>query len=298
MRPIQIITDSCSDLTPGLMDRYHIDYAQMNTVYEGKTSPANLAWSADEVHALYGIMRGGNRVTTTQVPVEEFNRVFRKYLDAGTDIVYVGCSLKQSGSVNTAAVLAKKLMAEYPGSQISCIDSLHACMGEGMLAIEAAKCAAEGASVDRITDFVKERRRFLHQFCTVHSLDALRRAGRVKASSAFFGNLLGVKPILVTDVDGEQAAFKKVKGRTASLKEIVALLKQNITDPQDQTVYLAHSDCDPTEVEAVRSMILAEIPCRDVYVGYIGPIIGASIGPDAIAVFGFGKEITFKVGEN
>ena len=31
---------------------------------------------------------------------------------------------------------------------------------------------------------------------------------------------------------------------------------------------------------------------------YIGPIIGASIGPDAFAIFGFGKEVTFALGEN
>ena len=32
-------------------------------------------------------------------------------------------------------------------------------------------------------------------------------------------------------------------------------------------------------------------------VGYIGPIIGASIGPDAVAIFGFGKPVTFNQGE-
>ena len=126
MRNIKIITDSCSDLTTELMERYDIDYAQMNTVYNGKTSPADLAWSPEEVHAFYGIMRGGGRVTTTQVPVDEFNRVFRKYLDAGCDIVYIGCSLKQSGSVNTASVLAKKLAEEYKDARVACIDSLHA----------------------------------------------------------------------------------------------------------------------------------------------------------------------------
>lgn len=296
MRKIQIITDSCSDLTVELMERYGIDYARMNTVYEGKTSPADLSWTADEVHALYGIMRSGNRITTTQVPVEEFNKVFRKYLDNNTDIVYIGCSLKQSGSVNTAKVLAKKLMEEYPGSEISCIDSLHASMGEGLLAIDAAEFAKSGASVKEITEYVLNRRKYLHQAVTVHSLDALRRAGRVKASAAFFGNLLGVKPILVTDADGEQAAFKKVKGRAASLKEIVSLLKENLIDSQDQVIYMAHSDCDPGEIEFVKNLVKSEIPCKDVYVGYIGPIIGASIGPDAVALFGFGKEITYRVG--
>ena len=297
MRKVQIITDSCSDLTPELMERYHIDYAKMNTVYEGKTAQADLAWTAEDVHKFYDIMRGGGRITTTQVPMEEFDRVFRKHLDAGSDIVYIGCSVKQSGSVNTASVLARKLKEEYPDAAIYCIDSLRACMGEGILAIDAAEYAQTGAAADDVAEYVKGRRNQLRQFCAVHTLDYLKRAGRVKASAAFFGNLLGVKPIIVADADGEQAAFKKVKGRAASLTEIVALLKENITGEETQTVYVAHADCDPAEVEKVKELIRKEIPCKDIYVGTIGPIIGASIGPDAVAVFGFGKEQTYRIGE-
>ncbi|MBR0235517.1 MAG: DegV family protein [Clostridia bacterium] len=297
MRKVQIITDSCSDLTPELMDRYHIDYAKMNTVYNGVTSPADLSWTADDVHKFYDIIRGGERITTTQVPLDEFNRVFRKYLDAGCDIVYVGCSLKQSGSVNTASVLAKDLMREYAGSTIHCIDSLRSCVCEGMLAIEASKYAEGGASADEVAQFVSEKRNKTRQFCTVHTLDYLKRAGRVKGSAAFFGNLLGVKPILVADADGEQAAFKKVKGRVPSFNEIVSLLKEHIVDGENQTVYLAHADCKPEEVEMLKDLIKREVPCKDIYVCYIGPIIGASVGPDAIAVFAFGDEQTFRVNE-
>ena len=298
MRKVKIITDSCSDLSPDLLEKYNIDYAKMNTVYEGKTTPADLYWTPEEVHALYGVMRDGNRVTTTQVPVEEFDRIFRKYLDEGYDIVYIGCSVKQSGSVNTAQVLSKKLLAEYPDAKIVCVDSLHASMGEGLLAIDAAVYAQnKDKTAEEIGAYATERRKFLRQCVTVHSLDALKRAGRVKASAAFFGNLFGVKPILVTDVDGEQAAFKKVKGRNASLAEIVNMTKEDIVDPEKQVVYLSHSDCAEEEVDYVVDLIKKEIPCIDVHVGYIGPIIGASIGPDAFAIFSFGKQITFKVGE-
>ena len=297
MKKVQIITDSCSDLTPELMERYSIDYAQMNTVYEGKTAPADLSWTAQDVHKFYDIMRNGGRITTTQVPVEEFNRVFRKYLDQGCDIVYIGCSLKQSGSVNTASVLAKKLTEEYPGSTIRCINSLRASMGIGMLAIEAVKFAENGTTADEVAEYINGKLNHLHEFCTAHTLDHLKRAGRVKASSAFFGNLLGVKPIIVADADGEQAAYKKVKGRSASLSEIVSLLKEHIRDAENQTVYLAHADCSQDEVEKIKEMIRREIPCKEIYVGYIGPIIGASIGPDAVAVFAFGDEQTFRIGE-
>lgn len=297
MRNVKIITDSCADLNVEQLRRYDIDYAKMFTVYQGVEKPALLEWREDEVHELYNVMRDGNRITTAQVPVEEFQRIFEKYLKEDMDIVYIGCSSKQSGSVNTGYVTAKKLMAEYVDSKIVCIDSLNASMGEGMLAIEAAKLASNGASVDEIEAYVLSVRKKVNQYVTVHSLDALKRSGRVKASAAFFGNLMGVKPIIIADVNGYQVAYKKVKGRQKSFEEIVTMLKSTIIDSEKQTLYLTHADCSSDEIESLVGLLKKEIPCIDVEVGYIGPIIGASIGPDAVGIWGFGQEVTYKIGE-
>ena len=296
MRKVKIITDSCSDLNKELLEKYDIDYAKMNTVYEGVTLPADLCWTPEDAHKLYNIMREGNRILTTQVPVEEFNTVFQKYVDLGFDIVYIGCSLKQSGSVNTGAVVAKQIMDANPGVTIFSIDSLNACLAEGMLAIEASKFAATGKSAQEVYDYVIKIRKTIHEYCTVHSLDSLRRAGRVKGAAAFFGNLMGVKPIIISDAVGNQAAFKKVKGRQNSLKEIVNLLKQDLINPEEQTIYIGHADCEKEEIDQFVAMVKQEIPCKDVFVGFIGPIIGASIGPDAIVINGFGDEVTFSLG--
>ena len=298
MRAVKIITDSCSDLTPELLKEYNIDYVKMNTVFEGETKPADLAWTEADVKKFYGTMRDGKRFTTTQVPVTEYDAVFRKYLEAGNDIVYAACSIKQSGSVNTAIALSKKLLAEYPDAKIHCINSLRSCISEGMLAIEASKYAATGKDADEVASYITAKCNTVHEFATVHSLDYMKRAGRIKASTAFFGNLFGVKPIIVSDANGEQAAYKKVKGRQNSMHEIVMLLKEHIREPEKQTVYLSHADCDPEEVNQLKQMIRNEIRCKDIHVSYIGPIIGATVGPDTIAVFGFGDEVTFKAGEN
>lgn len=292
---VKIITDSCADLTAQMLEKYDIDYAKMTTVYNGEEKPASLLWTAEDVHAFYEIMRGGDRITTAQVTAGEFQRVFEKYLDCGYDIVYIACSSKQSGSVNTGRVIAAKLLEKYQGRTIICIDSLNASMGEGMLAIEAAKMAKEGMSADDIADKITKLRKNVNEYCTVHSLDALRRAGRVKGSAAFFGNLMGVKPIIIADANGEQAAYKKVKGRQKSFEEIVGLLKETIVEPEKQIIYLAHSDCNDAETEKLKALIEKEIPSLGVEIGYIGPIIGASIGPDAVAVFGFGKEVIFGI---
>lgn len=297
MRKVKIITDSCADLTAEQLERYNIDYAKMTTVCDGKESPASLTWTAEEAHALYNLMREGKRITTAQVSVEEFTSVFETYLKLGMDIVYIGCSSKQSGSVNTGFVIARKLMEQYEGSKIVCIDSLNASIGEGMLAIEAAKMANNGASVGEIEKHILSVRKNVNEYVTVHSLDALKRAGRVKGSTAFFGNLMGVKPILISDANGDQVAFKKVKGRQKSFEEIVAMLKASIIDSENQVIYFTHADCSQDEVGSLIELIKREIPCKDVEVGFIGPIIGASIGPDAVGIWGFGQEVTFKNGD-
>lgn len=293
MRPVQIITDSCSDLGKEIRQAYGLDYARMKTVYQDKEQWASLDFEYYTPKELYDLMRAGNRVLTTQVPPEEFERIFPQYLEQGFDLVYIGCSLKQSGSVNTGAVVAKKLLERYPGASIYCIDSLNASMGEGLLAVRAAQYRDQGLSAAQITEKILAERNRVNEFVTVHSLDALKRAGRVKASAAFFGNLFGLKPILISDVQGYQTPIKKVKGRQSSMRELVSLLAQAVEQPQEQTIFIAHADCRG-EAEELREMVRAEIPCKEIYMGYIGPIIGASVGPDTLGVFGFGKEVTFE----
>ncbi len=160
MRKVQIITDSCADLNPEQLQKYGIAFAKMSTSCDGVESVASLTWTESEAHEHYNRMRDGKRIHTAQVSSAEFGRIFEEYLKRDMDIVYIGCSSKQSGSVNTGYVTAKRLMAEYEGSTILCIDSLNAGMGEGMLAIEAAKMAADGAAASEIEARILARRGF------------------------------------------------------------------------------------------------------------------------------------------
>ncbi len=293
MNKVKIITDSCSDLSGELLAKYDIDYARMKTVYNGKETEASLTWEYYEPKELYDIMRRGERVMTVQVPAAEFMRIFRLYLTEGYDIVYIGCCEKQSGSINTGAVVAKQLKEEFPDREIYCIDALNSCMGEGMLAIRAAEERDAGKSAKEIYDAVMPIRKTVNQFVTVNDLNCLARAGRVKATKAFFGNLFGVKPILVCDKNGYQTPIAKAKGRKNSIDEVVRRMKEAIRDAQNQTIYLVHADCDPEEVEYLKNKVKEEIPCRDIYVNYIGPIIGSSVGPSTIGLYAFGEEVTF-----
>lgn len=292
MKPVKILTDSCSDLGKDIRTQYGIDYVKMATVYEGKETPASLDWEYYSAKELYDTMRDpkNSRITTTQVSVKEFESTFTKLIKEGFDVVYISCSGALSGSINTGTVVANSLKEEYPDAEIYCVDSTNASLGEGLLAVRAAQYAKEGKSAKEIAAIIEKERHFVNQVATVESLTMLKKAGRVSASSAFFGNLMGVKPIIISNRKGENVAIKKIMGRKASIKELINMLSASIANPEEQTIYLSHADC-ADDANALAKEIKEATHCKDVYINYMGPIIGASIGPSGIGVFAMGKEV-------
>ncbi|MBQ6387118.1 MAG: DegV family protein [Ruminococcus sp.] len=288
MRKVKIVTDSCSDLKKSIREKYDIDYLQMYTVRDGKETAASLDWEYYSPKELYDTIRDGNRVTTTQVPAVNFERGFKQFLEDGFDVVYIACSSKLSGSVHTGRMVAKEMLKDYPVAKIRCVDSFNASAGEGLVAVRAAQLRDEGLDADAIADRLDAVKNHVNQFVTVHSLNALRAAGRVKASAAFFGNLLGVKPILISDKNGDNVALKKVKGRYNSIAELAELTADSIILEDNPFIYVVHSDCED-EAKETEKLLLEKIPGCRVEIGYIGPIIGASIGADALGVFSWGK---------
>ena len=100
----------------------------------------------------------------------------------------------------------------------------------------------------------------------------------------------------MSDAKGQNYAFKKIKGRRASLLYLVEYLKENIRNPEDQIIYISHADT-LEDATFVKEHILKEVNCKDVFIDYIGPIVGSSVGPGTIIVFYDGDEVTI-IGED
>lgn len=296
MRKFAIVTDSTSDLNKETREALNIDYVMMNYVIDTKEYPASLDWETHSVGEYYDMMRNGTRVRTTQVPRETFEACFEGYLKEDTDVIYISCSSALSGSVGLGVIVAEELMQKYPGSKIVCVDSLISSVGQGYLVITAAKLREEGKTIDEVVDYLVANRLKVNQFGTVESLEYLRRAGRVKASKAFFGKLFGIKPIIISDIKGQNFAFKKVKGALNCRKEIATQIADVVINPEEQTLYLSHADV-PEEIEALRDEILKLAAFKDVYINNIGPIVGASVGPGTVIAFCVGKEVTIEGNE-
>lgn len=291
MKNFAIIADSTADLCAELREKYEIDYVRMNYVIDGVEYPASLDWENHSSKEFYDLMRNGKRIMTTQVTREEYTAKFKTYLEQGKNVLYIACSSALSGSVNLATVIAKELEAEYPENKILCIDSLCSSLGQGYMLIRASQLRQEGKTFEETATYIEENKLKFNQFGTVEDLNYLKRAGRVKASSAFFGNMFGIKPIIISDKNGQNYATEKVKG-SANAKAKIAERMAEIVDENDKKYLLiSHADCIE-EAEKLRDKILEVIPFENVIIGTIGPIVGSCVGPGTIISFCYGKEVT------
>lgn len=296
MSEFVILADSTSDLTKDVREKYDIDYVAMNYVIDGTEYVASLDWETHSAKEFYDFMRNGKRATTTQVPREAFISKFTHYLKEGKDVLYISCSSALSGSVNLAKVISNELAEEYKDNKVVCVDSLCSSLGQGFMVIRASELRKEGKSIDETAQYIEDNKLKVNQFGTVDNLDYLRRAGRVKASSAFFGNMFGIKPIIISDIIGQNYAVEKVKGAGNAKAKIAQRVAEVVEEDGMDCLYITHADC-VEDAEVLRDKILELVPFKNVMMNNIGPIVGSCVGPGTIIAYCYGKEVTVKGSE-
>lgn len=281
MASFHVLTDSTSDLPIELRQQYEINYFPMEFSTGDKNYVASLDWLQIGSHDFYESMRNGVKYKTAQVSIKTYTEILREHLSMGKDVIYIACSSALSSSVKTAYVVRDELRAEFPDRKVIIIDSLISGMAQGLLAIECAKMRDQGKSLDEVETWIEDHKMFYNQCSTTETLSYLKEAGRVTASSAFFGNLFAVKPIIISDTKGQNLAIRKVKGRKSSFTEIADQISKFIVQPEKQTVWVGHAD-SPDDAEALAAEIKAKIPDTTVKTYVIGPIVGVSVGPGTL----------------
>ncbi|MBE7089872.1 MAG: DegV family protein [Clostridiales bacterium] len=291
MKKFVIVTDSCSELDKELRQKYDVDYIPMHIRYGEREDIADLDWGNITINEFYDLLRQGVRMTTAQITVNEYKERFKSYLDAGFDVLSISCSSGLSASVKASFMARDELLNEYKDSKIICIDSLNACFGLGLLCLTASDMRAEGKTIEEVAEFIELNKKRVNQECTVESLTYLKRAGRVSATSAFFGGILSVKPIIVSDLKGINHAVEKVKGRAKSFERLIERFNEEYEDVPHQKIYIVHADCLDGAL-TLKEMIEKTVKDKEICIGNIGPIVGSTTGPGTVAIYFYGKPVT------
>ena len=283
---------STADMPKSFFEERNVAYVCFHFNMDGKDYPDDLGESMP-FPEFYKRIEEGAQPTTSQVNVDEFTNFFEPFLKEGKDILHVSLSSGLSGSFNSASIAARDLMEKYPERTIKVVDSLGASSGFGVLMTYLADLRDEGKSLTEVYDWAEKNKLRVHHWFFSTDLTSYKRGGRISATSAMVGTLLGICPLLNMDNEGHLIPRKKIRTKKKVIEELVNMMKEHVEDGPDYKgyCYISNSACEE-DAEKVRDLVDAYCPNLKgkVLINSIGTVIGSHTGPGTVALFFLGDE--------
>lgn len=289
MRNFDIFVDSAANLPDDLLKENDIKVISYTCSVDGKDMEAyeeGVPFS-ETAKKFYSAMREGAETKTTLVNADKITTAITPSLQAGRDVLLITIAEGISGTYNQGVFAANELKEHFPDRKVLVAQSANASLGEGLVALYAAKRGNMGESIDACYQWVLDNRFNIHGVCTVDSLKYLKRGGRVSTALAIAGTILNIKPVLHGDENSKLTVFSNERGRKKSVAKLIETFKENVIDPENQTIAIAHADCEDEAKELAER--LKELGAKDIIMNYYDLCTGAHAGPGTLALFFMGK---------
>ncbi|MCL1823806.1 MAG: DegV family protein [Oscillospiraceae bacterium] len=284
-----IITDSASNLPATYAEKNNVGVISLQYILGGEEFDSYAETeNSDALKTFYARMREKTSVSTSNINAAAFEDVFTKVLDAGKDLIYISFSSGLSSSYSFSKSTGDTLKSKYPDRKIFIVDSLCVTYGLGVFVDYAVKMRNEGRTIEETHQWLEENKLKICHWFTVDDLFFLKRGGRISATTAIAGTLLGIKPVMRVNDDGKLENVAKARGRKASLSMLVDKMVETAVNPKEQLVGIAHGDC-LDDAKFVEKLIREKLGTKNIIIDVLTPIIGAHSGPGTIALFFMGK---------
>lgn len=288
----QLIASSTVDLPKSYLDARGIPCALYHFMIDGVQHNDNFGLDMSFAD-FYELIRKGVMPTTSQPNADEHVALFEPYLAQGKDLLYLCFSSGLSGGYNSACVARDTLEKRYPERRIAIVDTLGASSGYGLLVDAVADLRDRGASFEEALAFAEEKKLHVHHWFFSTDLQHYKRGGRVSASSALIGTILGICPLLNMDCHGHLIPRKKVKGKNNVIREIVRCMERHADGGAAYSgkCFISESACYD-DARKVADLVEATFPNLDgpVMINSVGTVIGSHTGIGTVALFFFGDE--------
>lgn len=275
---VKLVVDSTSYIPEDIKKQYDISTISLNFIF-GDESVREV--DIDNSTFYKEMDEKGEIPTSSQPSIDEMYNAFEKIVKEGNDVVAVVISSDMSGTYSSAHLVKNMILEKYENAKIEIVDSRTNCMQMGFVAIEAAKKAEEGATIEEVVEraeFVKNHSKFIF---LPDTLTYLKKGGRIGGAAALFGSILQIKPIL-TVVDGKTTVFDKVRTKKKAVDRLLTqLIEVNKTNGIKEVV--VHHINVQEEGQQLADRIEEALGLK-ARVCSIGPVIGLHVGPGSIGI--------------
>jgi len=275
MTNIAVLTDSCASIPEDLIERLHI-HTVAYYIHRGQEILRDLVTIQRE-EFLRWMMTARSLPTTASPGPGDYFEAYKGLVDAGrTEIVSIHMTSKGSGAYQAATVAQSMMKEEYPDVRIEVVDTQNVSLCQGWMAIEAARAALAGLSLDRITDSVKRMIPVTRMIQTADTLKYLYLGGRIGKAQQLVGSMLNIKP-LIGMVEGVIVPLGKTHSRGQAYQQMAGMVAETIGKGKAKVAYV-HAGAQ-REVEKLKGLVESRVEVVESFIAELSPALAVHTGP-------------------
>ena len=272
---IHFSADSTCDVSPEFLARYPVEILPLAVELEGKFYRDGVDLTPDTI--ISRVNAGAALPKTSAINVEEYRTAFTRALEHSDAVIHFNISSDFSSCHQNACLAAE-------GLNVWCIDSRNLSTGITMLLAEGFDRAEADMEPEQIAKELRARVDKVDVSFIVDRLDYLYKGGRCSALAMLGANMLHIRPCIEVK-DGKMGVCRKYRGSyERCLRQYIADRMRSKDDVKPRRIFLTHTGVAAQAVEAVREMVLQEVPFAEVYEVRAGCSITSHCGENTFGI--------------
>lgn len=279
MTKVQIVTDSTADIPKSLIKELDIHVVPLKVHFGDETYEDGIDLNSEQFYQK--LSESEVMPTTSQPTPYQFEEIYRELNRDHPDspLISIHLSANLSGTFQSAHLAAQTIGDEIP---ITVVDSKRASYAIGLIVVEVAELAKQGASLEDCQSRINELLQDTTVLFMVDTMEYLQKNGRIGKASALVGSLLKIKPILSLNEEGEVFPFEKARGNKKAVQRMIDEFQSRYgNDPVH--IGISHAQAESTAQELMERL-KSEFRVSKSVIADIGPVIGTHVGPGALSV--------------
>ncbi len=279
MPPVAIVVDSISCLNRELVEEYGITVVPLSFYFGDKIYRDWVDITPSEAYKLF--LKDPESFKSAAASPGQFLEVFRELGRETEHIFCVTVSSRISAVYNAAMDAQKQLATEMPNLAVQILDAQTVAVAEGLIALAAARVAAEGGELDEVARAAREIKDRVSFFAYLDTVRHVYRSGRIPKIASQAGSILNVKPVLTI-----KNGVLHFAGVARNQKNGVERLLREMRKEAGQSpvhVAIAHAYA-LEEAEKLKESVSSEFNCIELWLGEFSPLMGYATGTGTLSI--------------
>ena len=275
MPNLAIVTDSTASIPEALLEELNI-HVVAYYIHRGAEVLRDLV-TVQRDEFLHWLPTASFLPTTASPGPGDYLEMYKSLIAGGIQsILSIHMTSKGSGAYQAASVAQSMIKEENPEVRIEVVDTQNVSLCQGWMAIEAARGALAGLSLDDLLATVKRMLPVTHMIQTADTLKYLYMGGRIGMAKRLVGTLLNIKP-LIGMKDGVIVALGQARSRMQAYTAMADMVSETIGSGKAKVAYVHAGALE--EVEKIKQLVEGKVEVVESFFAELSPALAVHTGP-------------------